>query len=423
MLGTGGIKATKKKYPVLAWENTKVSDIMHQLANLEDKMHFYVNNNGKPVLAPIPAQEKGYVFNGSNVPDYEITYDSTNLITGVKIRVKDTKLLYSYLNSKLASTYGVLTEIISDSNISDKTAAKNKGQVLFKKRSKKTLYSKIRLLGILPDLVAGHLCVFNVVNSLNTLNTWWIDSVTTNISNKDYYQDLVLSDGKPDPPSNWIYTSPSEKNSNGANSENCTGKTVSNPQTIWGSCGECGNIPTQAARTVSFKDKCTHPSCKKPSTGLLFNPKKTQEGEWTCKACGADYCAKCGKEKIKGSKIRLEKVTACKPVKNVETQVSEKAQSLGSARAIFDWILKNIKYEFYYNNKYGLTSAGVMKRGKGNCYVQSKLFADMLNNIDIVASRQCGQKCGKYAHCNVLATINGQKYLLYTACRHQQGEI
>ena len=30
---------------------------------------------------------------------------------------------------------------------------------------------------------------------------------------------------------------------------------------------------------------------------LLWNPKRTFEGEWTCKRCSADYCAVTGKDK------------------------------------------------------------------------------------------------------------------------------
>ena len=37
---------------------------------------------------------------------------------------------------------------------------------------------------------------------------------------------------------------------------------------------------------------------------LIYNPKHTYEGEWTCKKCGADYCI-CGKCKATGSNVHL----------------------------------------------------------------------------------------------------------------------
>jgi len=67
------------------------------------------------------------------------------------------------------------------------------------------------------------------------------------------------------------------------------------------SCGALGNYNFH---TGAFVNYC--PKCHKYGV-LKWNPKGTAEGEWTCSACGADYCAACGKIKIKGSSIHLTK--------------------------------------------------------------------------------------------------------------------
>jgi hypothetical protein len=46
----------------------------------------------------------------------------------------------------------------------------------------------------------------------------------------------------------------------------------------------------------TFLNYC--PDCGSTET-LIWNPKGTIEGEWTCSACGSDYCV-CGREKTNG---------------------------------------------------------------------------------------------------------------------------
>jgi hypothetical protein len=55
----------------------------------------------------------------------------------------------------------------------------------------------------------------------------------------------------------------------------------------------------------TFLNYC--PECGATGT-LKWNPKDTVEGEWTCSACGADYCV-CGKEKTNGKAKNLIKAT------------------------------------------------------------------------------------------------------------------
>ena len=53
-------------------------------------------------------------------------------------------------------------------------------------------------------------------------------------------------------------------------------------------------------RTKSFVNYCPH--CHKYNV-LLKNPKGVYEKEYTCKYCGADYCANCGHDKHSSYRI------------------------------------------------------------------------------------------------------------------------
>ena len=61
------------------------------------------------------------------------------------------------------------------------------------------------------------------------------------------------------------------------------------------------------------------PECGATGT-VIWNPKNTVEGEWTCSACSADYCV-CGKEKIHGVGKNLIKATEEPIVKETPTTV------------------------------------------------------------------------------------------------------
>ena len=74
--------------------------------------------------------------------------------------------------------------------------------------------------------------------------------------------------------------------------------------------------------TDTFKNYCPH--CHRYGT-LTFNPKGTVEGEWTCSACDADYCAADGKEKISGSGYYL--TTYKTPAKQVKAAVKVEPQA------------------------------------------------------------------------------------------------
>lgn len=64
----------------------------------------------------------------------------------------------------------------------------------------------------------------------------------------------------------------------------------------------CGSNGYDHYFTASFVNYCPH--CHSYGT-LEFNPKGTDEGEWTCSKCNSDYCAADGKEKLDDSNYRL----------------------------------------------------------------------------------------------------------------------
>jgi transposase-like protein len=412
LLGTGGIKATKKKHPQLAWEKAKALDIMYQLAELEDKHRFYINTKGKPILEKIPSQEKGYVFTPENIIDYGIEYDSSNLITGVKVIGVDSGDLYNFSDKKLQAKYGVITEIINDSKIQDKKTATNKGKSVFKKRSKKVISGNLEIPSVLPDLFGGQYCAFNMKGSPSKLKTWWVDSVSATISGSgDYRMSAVLLDGKPDPPDSWIYKPPDEKKTA------CTKQQVCNKAKAEGSCGTCTKKPAVIKDTVCFEDYC--PKCDKYGV-LQWNPTKEKVPRWGCKKCNAKFCAKCGKQIGKAENVYLKKSGKCEGggkvvnVAGVPQSVRDKASTFASAYDAVKWVKNNVKYRFYYNHQ--VTVDQQMKGHRANCYDQSALVVAILKTMGHSAQRMCGRRCGKYAHCNVDATINGVKYLIDTAC-------
>lgn len=78
---------------------------------------------------------------------------------------------------------------------------------------------------------------------------------------------------------------------------------VTNPKAVHGSCYHCNYSPKEKN---SFKNYC--PVGGHTGT-LIWNPKGSAEGEWTCSKCGADYCAKCGSEKLKNKRGTLTKTS------------------------------------------------------------------------------------------------------------------
>ena len=90
------------------------------------------------------------------------------------------------------------------------------------------------------------------------------------------------------------------------------------------SCGSStGTYHTYHIGTfLNYCPQCHHHNC------LIWNPKGTVEGEWTCKYCDCDYCAGDGKEKISGSDLwlRYYHVSKAKPVSAKNATCSKNAQ-------------------------------------------------------------------------------------------------
>ncbi|KZX14987.1 hypothetical protein MBCUT_17890 [Methanobrevibacter cuticularis] len=81
------------------------------------------------------------------------------------------------------------------------------------------------------------------------------------------------------------------------------------------------NLPYKD-HTKTWENYC--PLCHSHGT-LVFNPKKTYEGELTCSNCGADYCGVTGKDKsFHGSRAELI------PFKEIKKQTTENIDSTPS---------------------------------------------------------------------------------------------
>ena len=89
----------------------------------------------------------------------------------------------------------------------------------------------------------------------------------------------------------------------------------------------------------TWKNYC--PLCKSKGT-LTFNPKKTPEGEITCKKCDADYCGTSGQDKAKKvrGKLKPATVTGSKTTAATETQSQKcnlsKAESKTKAKSLIN---------------------------------------------------------------------------------------
>lgn len=115
---------------------------------------------------------------------------------------------------------------------------------------------------------------------------------------------------------NLQYNDTSETSSSGTVASSSK-NVVTAASAVNGTCNKCGWTPK---KKVSFVNEC--PFCKKKGVlgRLKWSPKGASQQEWTCSKCGADFCAKCGKEKINGSTVYLTKA-------NETTTTSTKSSS------------------------------------------------------------------------------------------------
>ena len=220
---TGGIQKTTTKHAKLIFKNKKAIDVCHQLANLESNMEFFINSDGVAVLRKIPEYQKGYVFAIPSSLDFDLTYDPTDLVTGVRVYGENDKNLYNYDNKTLVAKYGYLTDILEDSSLKTKSAAKSAADKLLKEKGKIEFSGNITL-PILQDMAAGTQITFIPPSwSRNGVKSYFVQQVKTVINKNTEEQQIDLVSGKPAPPSEWIYDASSTSSSSSSSSSSATG--------------------------------------------------------------------------------------------------------------------------------------------------------------------------------------------------------
>jgi hypothetical protein len=97
------------------------------------------------------------------------------------------------------------------------------------------------------------------------------------------------------------------------------------------------------------------------------------------------------------------------------SDASTLGRSLGTPQAIRQWIVNNIKYQFYYNKR--RNPSQVLRDKRANCYDQADLAVEMMKGAGYTAYRVCGIKCGRYGHCNGKVNVDGQIITFDTTCK------
>lgn len=152
---TGGIAKTTKKHSKLIFKNKKAIDVCHQLANLESKTEFFVNSDGVAVLRKIPEYQKGYIFGHPSIfGDYDLSYDPTDIITGVVVIGENDKNLYSHSDKTLVAKYGHMSDVLEDSSLKTKTAAINAYEKQMREKGKIEFSGSLKT-PILKDMKSG----------------------------------------------------------------------------------------------------------------------------------------------------------------------------------------------------------------------------------------------------------------------------
>ena len=80
----------------------------------------------------------------------------------------------------------------------------------------------------------------------------------------------------------------------------------------------------------TWKNYC--PLCKSKGT-LTFNPKKTPEGEITCKKCDADYCGSSGQDKANKVRGKLKPATVTGTGNTAATETQSQKCNLSKAES------------------------------------------------------------------------------------------
>lgn len=225
-MNTGGIQKTTQIHSKLIFKSKKVIDVCHQLANLESNMEFFVNSDGVAVLRTIPENQEGYVFAHPSAMDYDLTYDPTDLITAIAVYGENDKKLYIYKDTALIAKYGWLIDIIEDSSLKTQSEAKAAADKLFKEKGK-VEFSGSLVTPILKDMKSGLWILFYPPPwSKNGIKSYYVQQVKTVINKNTQEQQLDLVDGKPAPPSEWIYDSSNSSSSTSSTSSSSSSDPV-----------------------------------------------------------------------------------------------------------------------------------------------------------------------------------------------------
>lgn len=407
-LPTNGIEQSNTKYKLLVWMNQKRLDIINQLAVLDGK-EFYINPDGIPILRTKPSSVEGYIFTSDNVTDYRLSHDTSELITGVKVFGKDDTLLYTYENSSLIPYFGSIDEFINDTEISTKTTAKKRGDALINEKGRVKFIGGLTIPTTLPLLKKGTYVGFQPPSwSKETRRAYYIQSVTTNISDSNKEQVIEFLDKAPNVPDEWIYKAP---NNDYVINSYCVATNTT--KSICGKFKPSCTICYKNKTPYKWYYKCWVNKCPFCGGTLRYNPKKVPEAELTCSKCSADFCGVDGYEKRNPPRRRLtpsSSGTGATCTKNTNITVS----GVNTPRQIRQWIDAHIKYVLYFDPKY--SPAQVKSQGWGNCCDQSLLFVVMCQARGYQARLHKNQKCNGYSHWNAEVKINGRWIVADVTC-------
>ena len=383
-LSTSGIQTTNLIHSYVKWDNASLWTIIEQLAWLEYKagnyIYYDIDYKGNLIWKQIPEKVTGYSF--SEAYNYDDSHDSSDIITqGVLINSDNAnQKVEAFASDSVIAKWGYISEVVTCSE-----SKSHKSSNSCKTRNSNSHWTKC---GLSPD------------------------------------GKLIVAVAKP-------------------------------------SSADAGKYKYKLYRTV-FENYC--PNCKKKGglrfdggkktkcitsqkDGWGYKPSVQAEHEITCIKCDSDYCGVTGQEKSYGHISRLKTVkkpvassqkeynnltsgklvyqqnstskcdtknnTSLKNETNIKkyniassvwkqalSVTSTKNSTLQNAKAIFNWVKKNISYEGYSNTKYG--AAGTLKKRKGNCTDHGHLICAMMRSVGI--------KCN-YIHNHCIHHVYNKVYI------------
>ena len=388
-LSTSGIQSTSYIHTYLKWDNVSLWTIVEQLAWLEYKagnyIYYDIDYAGGLIWKKIPEQVTGYTF--SEAYDYEDSHDSSDIITRGAVYNSNSPSQHvdAWASDSMIAKWGYVTELTS--------------------------------------------CTPPSSNKNNTGSNCSVNSTA-----KLYWTKCGVS---PDKKSVVAVAKPSSADANKYSYK--LYRTVF--KNYCPNCKKKGYLRFDGGK----KTKCI----TSQKDGWGYKPSVRYEHEITCVHCDSDYCGVTGLEKSHGHISRLK--TIKKPVRssqsefnkltsgklvysqgttskcdtkkinasslrneanikkyNIDSSVvnqalavtSPKKSTYQNAKAIFNWVKNNTRYEGYSNTRYG--AAGTLKRRKGNCTDHGHLMCAM--------NRAVGIKCN-YIHNRCIHHVYNKVYI------------